>query len=128
RAEQTINYSTYHERFQDYNPQFPYYVQHLNFIATPDTLSLGDLWHNLTNDFSLYSFPDSKNPQQFLKAGVSFQNMKGYYNSGNLTLYNVFLHGEYRNKTRNKKWDIEANGNFYVSGYNVGDYNVYISL
>jgi len=128
RAEQTINYSTYHERFQDYNPQFPYYVDNLDFVATPDTLSLSDLWHNLTNDFSLYSFPDSKNPQQFLKAGVSFQNMKGEYNSGNLTLYNVFLHGEYRNKTRNKKWDIEANGNFYVNGYNAGDYNVYLSL
>ena len=38
------------------------------------------------------------------------------------------LHGEYRNKTRNKKWDVEAFGNFYLSGYNAGDYNAYISL
>ncbi len=47
---------------------------------------------------------------------------------GQRSLYNLFVHGEYRNKTRNKKWDIEAFGNFYLSGYNAGDYNAYISL
>jgi hypothetical protein len=128
RAEQTISYSTYHERFNDYYPQASYYVKNLNFISTPDTVNLSDLWHNLSNDFSLYSFPDSKNPQQFLKAGISFQTMNGYYNAGQLSLYNVFVHGEYRNKTRNKKWDVEAFGNFYINGNNAGDYNVYISL
>jgi Putative porin len=128
RAEQTIAYSTYHQRFNDFNPDTSYYVKNLDFISTPDTIRLSDLWHNLTNDFSLYSFPDSKNPQQFLKAGISFQTMNGTYNAGARSLYNVFLHGEYRNKTRNKKWDIEAFGNFYLSGYNAGDYNAYISL
>jgi hypothetical protein len=128
RAEQTIAYSTYHQRFNDYNPDTSYYVKNLDFISTPDTVRLSDLWHNLTNDFSLYSFPDSKNSQQFLKAGISFQTMEGTYNAGARSLYNVFLHGEYRNKTRNKKWDIEAFGNFYLSGYNAGDYNAYISL
>jgi hypothetical protein len=129
RAEQTILYSTYHERFIDYSPGVTnYYVNNLDFISTPDTVSLGDLWHNLTNDFSLYSFPDSKNSQQFLKAGISFQTMNGTYNAGELSLYNLFVHGEYRNKTRNKKWDVEAFGNFYINGYNAGDYNAYISL
>jgi hypothetical protein len=128
RAEQTISYSTYHQRFNDYNPDTSYYVKNLNFISTPDTVRLSDLWHNLTNDFSLYSFPDSKNSQQFLKAGISFQTMDGTYNAGARSLFNVFIHGEYRNKTRNKKWDIEAFGNFYLSGYNAGDYNAYISL
>jgi hypothetical protein len=128
RAEQTINYSTFHERFNDYVPDTSYYINHLNFISTPDTIRLGDLWHNLSNDFSLYSFPDSKNAQQFLKAGISFETMTGTYNSGERSLYNLFVHGEYRNKTRNKKWDIEAFGNFYISGYNAGDYNAYISL
>jgi hypothetical protein len=128
RAEQTISYYTFHETFSDNNPDTGYYVNKLNFISTPDTMHLSDLWHNLTNDFSLYSFPDSKNPQQFLKAGISFQTMNGVYDQGKLTLYNLFVHGEYRNKTRNKKWDVEAFGNFYVNGYNAGDYNAYISL
>ncbi len=82
RAEQTISYSTYHQRFNDYNPDTSYYVHNLDFISTPDTVKLSDLWHNLTNDFSLYSFPDSKNSQQFLKAGISFQSMNGTYNAG----------------------------------------------
>ncbi len=42
--------------------------------------------------------------------------------------YNIFLHGEYRNRTRNKKWDIEAYGQFYAAGFNAGDYNAYVSL
>jgi len=128
RAEQTISYFTYHETFNDYAPDTGYYVHNLNFISTPDTMHLSDLWHNLTNDFSLYSFPDSKNSQQFLKAGISFQTMNGTYNQGELSLYNLFIHAEYRNRTRNKKWDVEAFGNFYVNGYNAGDYNAYISL
>jgi hypothetical protein len=128
RVEQTINYSTYHETFIDYYPSTNYYVNDLNFVSTPDTIHLSDLWHVLTNDFSLYSFPDSRNSQQFLKAGISFQTMKGSYDQGQLSLYNLFAHGEYRNKTRNKKWDIEAFGNLYINGYNAGDYNVYISL
>jgi hypothetical protein len=128
RAEHTLSYQTYHYRFLDYNPDTSYYINNLNFIATPDTVRLGDTWHDLTNDFSLYSFPDAKNPQQFLKAGATLQNLHGFYDAGERSLYNISLHGEYRNKTRNQKWDVEALGNFYLSGYNAGDYNVYISL
>ena len=54
--------------------------------------------------------------------------MNGTYDAGERSLYNLFMHGEYRNKTRNKKWDIEAFGNFYLNGFNAGDYNAYISL
>ncbi|MFT3705519.1 MAG: hypothetical protein QM802_24330 [Agriterribacter sp.] len=43
-------------------------------------------------------------------------------------LYNIFLHGEYRNRTKNKKWDIEAYGQLYLTGLNAGDYSAYISL
>jgi hypothetical protein len=128
RAEQTISYSTYHQRFEDDLPDTSYYIKNLNFISTPDTVNLSDLWHNLTNDFSLYSFPDSKNSQQFVKAGITIQTMNGTYDAGKLSIYDVFVHGEYRNKTRNKKWDVEAYGNFYINGYNAGDYNAFISL
>jgi hypothetical protein len=128
RIEQTTSYNTYHYRYIDYNPDTLYYVQNLNFISTPDTLRLGDTWKSLTNDFSLYQFPDGKNPQQFFKAGVAIQNISGSFDAGSRTLYNLFIHGEYRNKTRNQKWDIEAQGNFYLSGYNAGDYNAYIDL
>lgn len=131
RAEHSIQYKTYHYRFIDQNTQdadTSFYIGHYNFISTPDTLRLRDYWKELVNDFSLYQFPDSKNPQQFIKAGISLENLSGEFDAGSRTLSNVFVHGEYRNKTRNQKWDVEAFGNFYVSGYNAADYNAYISL
>ena len=42
--------------------------------------------------------------------------------------YNIVLHGEYRNKTKNKKWDAIAQGELYTAGLNSGDYKVYASL
>jgi hypothetical protein len=128
RAEHTIAYSNYNYRFIDQNPDSSFYIHNYNFISTPDTFSLRDYWSQLVNDLSLYQFPDAKNAQQFFKAGASFENLKGYFNSGSISLYNVFLHGEYRNKTRNQKWDVEANGKFYLNGANSGDYSAYLSL
>ncbi|MBS1599879.1 MAG: hypothetical protein JST75_16755 [Bacteroidetes bacterium] len=128
RAEHTISYSTYHYRFVDNTPDTSYYTKYFDFVSTPDTIKLSDQWHDLVNDLSFYSFPDSKNAQQFIKAGASIENLTGYFDAGSKTLYNVFVHGEYRNKTRNQKWDVEAIGKFYVTGYNAGDYNAYISL
>jgi len=128
RAEHTLQYSTYHYRFVDDNPDTAYYIHSFDFISTPDTLRLSDQWKELVNDLSLYQFPDAKNPQQFFKAGASIQNLKGNFDAGSKTLYNAFIHGEYRNKTRNQKWDVEAFGKFYLAGNNPGDYNAYISL
>ncbi|MFI5155645.1 MAG: putative porin [Chitinophagales bacterium] len=128
RAEYTIQYSTYRYHFIDYQPDTSFYVQHYHFISTPDTLTIQDSWKELVNDFSLYQFPDGKNSQQFIKAGISLQDLKGTFDAGSKTMYNVFAHGEYRNKTRNQKWDIEAFGNLYLNGTNAGDYNAYIHL
>jgi len=128
RAEYTIQYSTYHYRFVDDNPDTTYYIHNFDFISTPDTLRLSDQWHDLINDLSLYQYPDAKNPQQFIKVGASIENLKGYFDAGSKTLFNAFIHGEYRNKTRNQKWDVEAFGKFYLAGFNAGDYNAYISL
>ncbi|HUR12635.1 MAG TPA: putative porin, partial [Flavitalea sp.] len=87
-------------------------------------------WHEMINDFSIYTFPDAKNPQQFFKAGAALQNLSGDFDTGLVKkkYYNFFVHGEYRNRTRNKKWDIEASGNFYINGLNAGDYNAFLSL
>jgi hypothetical protein len=42
--------------------------------------------------------------------------------------YNVVLRGEYRNKTRNKKWDALLKGEFYATGFNAADYGAYATL
>ena len=41
---------------------------------------------------------------------------------------NVYLTGEYRNRTRNKKWDIVLSGKLYSAGDYAGDYEAYGSL
>lgn len=130
RAEHTLNYKTYKYRFIDAHPDSGYYASNYHVIDSPATFFLQDYWRELVNDFSLYQFPDAKNSQQFIKVGAALQMLTGSFDSGTVTkkYHNFFVHGEYRNKSRNQKWDIEAFGNFYVNGLNAGDYNAHISL
>jgi hypothetical protein len=93
-----------------------------------DTFLLQDRWSVITNDFSIYQFPDAKNLQQFIKIGLLVQNISGEFSSGKKNFFNTAGHAEYRNKTRNQQWDIEANGKLYFTGLNSGDYQAQISL
>ena len=93
-----------------------------------DSVKLQDTWHEINNDFSIYTFPDSKNLQQFVKLGAQLQLLKGDFNYSSASLYNVIGHGEYRNRTKNQKWDMVASGLLYFTGYNAGDYHAYVSL
>ena len=90
--------------------------------------SVSEKWHVISNDFSLLQFPDTKNPAQFLLLGATLQNITGTLQSGTRHLYNTILHGEYRNKTRNKLWDVLAKGEFYLNGFNSGDYSAYLTI
>ena len=155
RLEHTLSYSSYSYQFFDYATtgyvvDSSYYAQNYNlsYVGVPqigvgvvaDSFHRQDIWHVLSNDFSIYQFPDAKNPQQFFKLGATLELIKGkfdtaslydgslIYQKGSVSDYNVFGHAEYRNKTRNQKWDIEAYGKLYLEGVDVGDYNAYISL
>jgi hypothetical protein len=129
RFEHTFQYGQYKYLFSDFVPDSTYYSDHYGLVLNnaADTVYLKDQWKEFINDFSIYQFPDAKNLQQFIKIGAALQNLqqempirKGYYN--------VFGHAEYRNKTRNQKWDIEAFGKLYFVGLNAGDYHAYASL
>ena len=130
RLEHTISYSTYNYRFNDDTPDSLYYDRKYDIQDTASRFFIQDYWKRMLNEFSVYQFPDAKNPQQFIKVGAAFENLHGQFDTGLVSTkeYNFFLSGEYRNKTKNKKWDIEAFGRFYVNGLNAGDYNAYISL
>ena len=138
RAEHTIQFKTYSYSFFDEKPDSSYYMNHYNVLfpspyliaysVPSDTFYKKDHWKEMINDFSLYQFPDGKNSQQFFKAGITLENIGGEFDSSSHSFYNLFVHGEYRNRTRNQKWDVEANGKFYINGLNAGDYNAYISL
>ncbi len=108
-----------------------YFNYHLNGNAKGyyDTISFKDSWSIIDNELSLISFPDKKNASQFIKASATMQNISGTFNdSNNHKYYNIFIGGEYRNRTKNRVWDIEANAQLFLSGYNAGDYSAYISL
>ncbi|MBK7557134.1 MAG: hypothetical protein IPI54_01920 [Chitinophagaceae bacterium] len=87
-----------------------------------------DKWSVMRNDLTLLTFPDTKNSGQFLSAGVTVENIKGELRTGTRNFYNFMIHGEYRNKTRNKLWDVLAKGEFYVTGLNNGDYSIYATI
>ena len=107
------------------------YKTYFNYTPTSNTvISFKDAWSDMNNEFSLISFPEKNNLAQFLKAGIALQNLKGTFNDtvAGKSMYNVSVLGEYRNRTRNQVWDIEATGQFYLNGFNAGDYAAYISM
>ncbi|PWT94682.1 MAG: hypothetical protein C5B52_19440 [Bacteroidetes bacterium] len=129
RFEYTFLYSSSKFIFQDIAADSAFYMDNYDINVTPnDTLHYQDKWKEITNDFSIYQFPDIKNQQQFLRLGASVQNLTQKYDNVTNHYYNFFVHGEYRNRTKNRKWDVEANGQLYVNGFNAGDYSAYISL
>lgn len=137
RFEHTISYSIDRYTFEDlpnsgtiaYAPDSAYYYDtYGGYTFSNDTVLFKDSWKNLQNDFSIYQFPDEKNLQQFFKVGATVQNLHGEFTRGNKSFYNIFGHAEYRNKTRNQKWDVEANGKLYFAGMDAGNYEAYASL
>lgn len=129
RFQHTFTFNTYKYQFNDVDADSAYYQRWYDTtLNAVDTFTATDSWKVITNDFSLLQFPDTKNSGQYILAGARLENIKGTFISGSKNYYNIVLHGEYRNKTRNKLWDILANGEFYFTGLNSGDYNAYISL
>src|SRR5450759_1094773 len=138
RFQHSISYSTYTYRFQDTltsieaakadSAIFKKWYDTALQISNGLNFFVQDKWKILTNDFSIRQFPETKNPAQFIEAGIRLENLKGMFASGTKNYYNVAVHGEYRNKTRNKKWDALLKGEFYAAGLNAGDYSANANL
>lgn len=130
RLEHTLQYNTYKYLFQDIAPDSAFYKRSYDIdLNGIDTMLFKNKWKEISNDFSVYQFPDIKNQQQFLKIGARIQNLTLLRKDlSRDLLYNIILHGEYRNRTRNKKWDMEAYAQLYPTGFNAGDYRAFVSL
>lgn len=139
RFEHSFSYSSYKYQYMDdphtnvsggyYYPDSTWYRNTYGISFSPgDTVKYEDQWKEMLNDFSVYQFPDKNNLQQFIKLGATLQNIKGRFMNGSKAYYNIIGHGEYRNRTRNQKWDIEAMGKLYFAGTNAGDYEAQVSL
>ena len=96
--------------------------------AAGTLLNVKEKWSVIRNDFSLLQFPDTRNSAQFLLLGVTLENIQGVLKNGTKNLYNSILHAEYRNKTRNKQWDLVAKGELFLNGFNHGDYSAYATI
>ncbi len=130
RFELTNQYNNYSYQFLDVRGKYDslFYQNNYKIPKVPDTVSYRDKWQELINDFSIIQFPDSKNPLQFFKVGATIQNLRGKFVDANNTQNNIWLHGEYRNRTRSRKWDMLAYGEFYVTGEYAGNYSVLVTL
>lgn len=131
RIEHTFRYTGSNYNFLDKFVDSARYQKYFNYNTPSNVpLSFKDAWSDLNNEFSLISFPDKNNLAQFLKAGIALQNLKGTFNDSvaTISMYNLSVLGEYRNRTRNQVWDLEATGQLYLNGFHAGDYAAYISM
>jgi len=130
RAQYSFAYSKYDYFFKDILADSVIYQDwyDITLRRETDSFQVREKWAVISNDFSLLQFPDTKNSGQFILVGAKLENIKGELKNGTQNFYNLVLHGEYRNKTRNKLWDVLAKGELYVNGLNNGDYSAYITI
>ncbi|MEI7736263.1 MAG: putative porin [Ferruginibacter sp.] len=134
RLQYSFSYSTGNYLYKDSKADSGVYKNWYDTILkNPATnFSVQEKWSVVSNDFSLLQFPDTKNAAEFLLAGIRVENIKGEFFRDSSTqtkaFYNLVMHGEYRNKTRNKLWDVLAKGEFYLNGLNGGDYSAYATI
>ena len=127
----TLNTNTYN--FIDSKADSTFYKNYYDTIlpiirGQRDSFNLYEKWKIIKNDFSLIQFPDIKNTAQYFMAGVTLENIQSNTRIGDYNFYNIALHGEYRNRTRNKLWDLMLKGELFANGLNSGDYNVQVSV
>lgn len=130
RFEHTFQFNQKKYLFQDNVADSFYYEKYYDTALryAIDTFMVKENWKEIINDFSIYQYPDAKNLNQFIKLGVLLQNITGQLATQKKSFFNTAGHAEYRNKSRNQRWDIEANGKLFFTGLNAGDYQAHISL
>lgn len=124
RFEHTFKLSSQQYNFRDYLGDSAYYYDHYQQTLPDfnDTIIVQDKWREISNDFSIIQFPDANNLQQFFKVGANLQLLQLSNVKGSSNFYNINGHAEYRNRTRNGKWDMAAIGDLYFAGLNAADY------
>ncbi len=130
RIEHTLRYSGIKYRFYDVQgiEDTAFYQVNYGIKTIPDTVQYLDKYKELYNDFSIIQFPDASNPLQFLKVGASLSNYAAIIGDTRDNFFDVKLHGEYRNRTKNRRWDMLLYGEFFVAGRNAGNYDFQASL
>ena len=126
RLEHTIESGNSEYKFMDvqsFGAQ-AFYATNYAIQQLPDTVLFLMNMKSLKNDFSIIQFPDAKNLLQYFKAGASFLHYRMQSGGVEDSYSNLLLHGEYRNLTRNKKWDMLLYGEFITAGRDLGNYSL----
>jgi hypothetical protein len=81
RIQHTFRYTKYRYEFQDESIDTANYRSYLYFpfLSKPDKIEFVDGWREFNNEFSLVSYPQKTNQNQFLKLGEAMQNLRGQY-------------------------------------------------
>ncbi|RPD42515.1 putative porin [Chitinophaga barathri] len=127
RVEHTFSYTQNTYEFIDSAPDSAWYAGKYGFNipkAGNDSVFTRHQWRIISNDVSVMQFPVRGNLAHFFKLGGGLDNISGRFQADTISFMNFRVHGEYRNKTRNLRWDLQAKGEFYVLGENAGDYAV----
>ena len=139
----SFKYGKYNYSFRDYynsdndhlnQPDSQFYRDFYDItVPQNDSILYNDQWKEISNDFSIYQFPDARNLHQYIKLGAELQLLSGKFFKDSAaipshSLYNVIAHGEYRNRTKNQKWNMLGFAKLFLNGYNLGDYHAYVSL
>lgn len=105
------------------------YRQRFGVNKLDSLLKRSDRFKDITNEMAVLLYPQKTNQEQFLKMGAGFQLIQALFDSATRDNFNnLYLLGEYRNRTKNKRWDVNAFGRFFISGLNAGDYTLSLSL
>jgi hypothetical protein len=128
RVQYTLNYNSDNYNFTDGQPDTTFYTKHYNWQFNGDSVIARHAWKTFSNDFSLISFPVLGNQAHFINLGARYESIHGTFLDAKVNFSNVVLHGEYRDITRNKKWDLNLKGEFYAAGQYIGDYDVSAEL
>ena len=129
RFQNEIKYLTNQFIFADANPSALNYEQYFNYtLPVGNTMLFQDHWKRFINEFSLVSFPEKTNPNQFLQIGLGYQLLNFKDSVQTWSNYDMYGLGVYKNKTKNLRWDIQASGKLFLNGYHAGDYEAQFSL
>ncbi|MBM3432648.1 MAG: hypothetical protein FJX92_06580 [Bacteroidetes bacterium] len=130
RVEATLRHDRQQFGFRDARGDSTYYGPRYGWrwLQRYDTVDVQDNWEVLSGELALYQFPDPKNLHQFIRVSATMQSYQGVTTFFRPRFVNTSVRGEYRNRTRNKKWDLLADAEFYLTGFNQGDYHLQASL
>jgi hypothetical protein len=130
RLQNEVKIQTSSFSFSDANPNAYNYYQYFGVMYdTAYKVKFTDNWRILTNEFSIVSYPEKMNSNQFLQVGAGYSQMTASFNGvDGWDNYDIYGFGLYKNKTRSQLWDLEASGKLYLNGFHAGDFNAGASL